>query len=338
MNVLVTGGAGFIGSHTCVELLENNIDIVVMDNYCNSSPDALRAVEQITGKTFPIYECDMLDYDKFEKIFEENKIDAVIHFAGLKAVGESVSKPLEYYHNNITGTLNLLRLMRKYDVKKLVFSSSATVYGMNNPVPFREDMPVGGTTNPYGTTKYFIEQILRDVAFADDSWSIALLRYFNPIGAHKSGLIGENPNGIPNNLMPYIARVAAGQLECLSVYGNDYPTPDGTGVRDYIHVVDLAKGHVRAADFACAHTGAHPFNLGTGSGVSVLELVSAFERATGVPVPFRIAARRPGDIAVCYADPSRARRELHWTAEKDLASMCRDAWRWQSRNPDGYRF
>ena len=246
MNVLVTGGAGFIGSHTCIELLENNIDIVVMDNYCNSSPDALRAVEQITGKTFPVYECDMLDYDKFEKIFEENKIDAVIHFAGLKAVGESVSKPLEYYHNNITGTLNLLRLMRKYDVKKLVFSSSATVYGMNNPVPFREDMPVGGTTNPYGTTKYFIEQILRDVAFADDSWSIALLRYFNPIGAHKSGLIGENPNGIPNNLMPYIARVAAGQLECLSVYGNDYPTPDGTGVRDYIHVVDLARCHVAA--------------------------------------------------------------------------------------------
>ena len=321
MNVLVTGGAGFIGSHTCVELLENNIDIVVMDNYCNSSPDALRAVEQITGKTFPIYECDMLDYDNFEKIFEENKIDAVIHFAGLKAVGESVSKPLEYYHNNITGTLNLLRLMRKYDVKKLVFSSSATVYGMNNPVPFREDMPVGGTTNPYGTTKYFIEQILRDVAFADDSWSIALLRYFNPIGAHKSGLIGENPNGIPNNLMPYIARVAAGQLECLSVYGNDYPTPDGTGVRDYIHVCDLANGHLKALEKL-----AEAYNLGTGKGSSVLEVVAAFEKASGRKVNYKIAPRRPGDIAECYADASKAKRELGWEAKLGLDDMCRDSW------------
>ena len=326
MNVLVTGGAGFIGSHTCVELLENNIDIVVMDNYCNSSPDALRAVEQITGKTFPIYECDMLDYDNFEKIFEENKIDAVIHFAGLKAVGESVSKPLEYYHNNITGTLNLLRLMRKYDVKKLVFSSSATVYGMNNPVPFREDMPVGGTTNPYGTTKYFIEQILRDVAFADDSWSIALLRYFNPIGAHKSGLIGENPNGIPNNLMPYIARVAAGQLECLSVYGNDYPTPDGTGVRDYIHVCDLANGHLKALEKLDSIRGAEAYNLGTGKGSSVLEVVAAFEKASGRKVNYKIAPRRPGDIAECYADASKAKRELGWEAKLGLDDMCRDSW------------
>ena len=326
MNVLVTGGAGFIGSHTCVELLENNIDIVVMDNYCNSSPDALRAVEQITGKTFPVYECDMLDYDNFEKIFEENKIDAVIHFAGLKAVGESVSKPLEYYHNNITGTLNLLRLMRKYDVKKLVFSSSATVYGMNNPVPFREDMPVGGTTNPYGTTKYFIEQILRDVAFADDSWSIALLRYFNPIGAHKSGLIGENPNGIPNNLMPYIARVAAGQLECLSVYGNDYPTPDGTGVRDYIHVCDLANGHLKALEKLDSIRGAEAYNLGTGKGSSVLEVVAAFEKASGRKVNYKIAPRRPGDIAECYADASKAKRELGWEAKLSLDDMCRDSW------------
>ena len=326
MNVLVTGGAGFIGSHTCVELLENNIDIVVMDKYCNSSPDALRAVEQITGKTFPVYECDMLDYDNFEKIFEENKIDAVIHFAGLKAVGESVSKPLEYYHNNITGTLNLLRLMRKYDVKKLVFSSSATVYGMNNPVPFREDMPVGGTTNPYGTTKYFIEQILRDVAFADDSWSIALLRYFNPIGAHKSGLIGENPNGIPNNLMPYIARVAAGQLECLRVYGNDYPTPDGTGVRDYIHVCDLANGHLKALEKLDSIRGAEAYNLGTGKGSSVLEVVAAFEKASGRKVNYKIAPRRPGDIAECYADASKAKRELGWEAKLGLDDMCRDSW------------
>ena len=326
MNVLVTGGAGFIGSHTCVELLENNIDIVVMDNYCNSSPDALRAVEQITGKTFPVYECDMLDYDKFEKIFEENKIDAVIHFAGLKAVGESVSKPLEYYHNNITGTLNLLRLMRKYDVKKLVFSSSATVYGMNNPVPFREDMPVGGTTNPYGTTKYFIEQILRDVAFADDSWSIALLRYFNPIGAHESGLIGEDPNGIPNNLVPYIARVAAGQLECLSVYGNDYPTPDGTGVRDYIHVCDLANGHLKALEKLDSIHGAEAYNLGTGKGSSVLEVVAAFEKASGRKVNYKIAPRRPGDIAECYADASKAKRELGWEAKLGLDDMCRDSW------------
>lgn len=336
MNVLVTGGAGFIGSHTCVELLENNIDIVVMDNYCNSSPDALRAVEQITGKTFPIYECDMLDYDKFEKIFEENKIDAVIHFAGLKAVGESVSKPLEYYHNNITGTLNLLRLMRKYDVKKLVFSSSATVYGMNNPVPFREDMPVGGTTNPYGTTKYFIEQILRDVAFADDSWSIALLRYFNPIGAHKSGMIGEDPKGIPNNLLPYVAQVAIGKLECLGVFGDDYDTPDGTGVRDYIHVVDLARGHVKAIQKLADKEGVSIYNLGTGNGYSVLQVVHAFEKACGHPINYAIKPRRPGDIAMCYCDPKKAKDELGWVAEYGIEDMCADSWRWQTKNPNGY--
>ena len=270
MNVLVTGGAGFIGTHTCVELLENGVDIVVMDNYSNSSPDALRAVEKITGKTFPIYECDMLDYDKFEKIFEENKIDAVIHFAGLKAVG--------------------------------------------------------GTTNPYGTTKYFIEQILRDVAFADESWSIALLRYFNPIGAHESGLIGENPNGIPNNLMPYIARVAAGQLECLSVYGDDYPTRDGTGVRDYIHVCDLANGHLKALQKLETIHGAEAYNLGTGNGSSVLEVVHAFEKASGRKVNYKIAPRRPGDIAECYADASKAKRELGWEATRSLDDMCRDSW------------
>lgn len=326
MTVLVTGGAGFIGSHTCVELLNNGFDIIVMDNYVNSSPDALRAVEKITGKTFPIYECDMLDYDNFEKIFKENKIDAVIHFAGLKAVGESVQKPLEYYHNNITGTLHLLDLMRKYNVKKIVFSSSATVYGMNNKVPFKEDMPAGGTTNPYGTTKYFIEQILKDVCVADKDLKVALLRYFNPIGAHPSGLIGENPNGIPNNLMPYIARVATGKLPCLSVYGDDYPTPDGTGVRDYIHVCDLAVGHIKALQKLDSIQGAEVYNLGTGKGSSVLDVVKAFEKASGVKINYKIAPRRPGDIAECYADATKAKEELGWEAKYTLDDMCRDSW------------
>ena len=312
MTVLVTGGAGFIGSHTCVELLNNGFDIIVMDNYVNSSPDALRAVEKITGKTFPIYECDMLDYDNFEKIFKENKIDAVILFAGLKAVGESVQKPLEYYHNNITGTLHLLDLMRKYNVKKIVFSSSATVYGMNNKVPFKEDMPAGGTTNPYGTTKYFIEQILKDVCVADKDLKVALLRYFNPIGAHPSGLIGENPNGIPNNLMPYIARVAAGKLPCLSVYGDDYPTPDGTGVRDYIHVCDLAVGHIKALQKLDSIQGAEVYNLGTGKGSSVLDVVKAFEKASGVKINYKIAPRRPGDICrvLCGCNKGQGRARL----------------------------
>ena len=321
MKVLITGGAGFIGSHTCVELLEKGVEIVVMDNFCNSTPEAVEAIKTITGKDFPFYECDMLDYAGFKKIFDENKLDAVIHFAGLKAVGESVQKPLEYYHNNLEGTLNLLRLMREYGVKKLVFSSSATVYGMNNPVPFREDMPIGGTTNPYGTTKFFIEQILQDLAFADPTWKIALLRYFNPVGAHESGLIGENPRGIPNNLMPYIVRVAAGQLEKLSVYGDDYPTPDGTGVRDYIHVCDLAAGHLKALEQLEHIEGARAWNLGTGHGSSVLEVVHAFEKASGKKVP-----RRAGDIAECYADVTRAKEELHWEAKCSLEKMCADSW------------
>lgn len=324
--VLVTGGAGFIGSHTCVELLENGYSIVVMDNFVNSSMSAVEAIHKITGKDFPFYECDMLDEEAFEKIFAENHIDAVIHFAGLKAVGESVSKPLEYYHNNLTGTLILLKLMRKYHVKQFVFSSSATVYGSENPVPFKEDMKIGGTTNPYGTTKVMIEQILQDVCVADKEMQVALLRYFNPIGAHPSGLIGENPNGIPNNLMPYIARVAAGDLPCLSVYGDDYDTPDGTGVRDYIHVCDLATGHIKALEKLDSIKGAEIYNLGTGCGSSVLEVVHAFEKASGRKVPYKITPRRAGDIATCYADVSRAKEELHWQAKYNLDDMCRDSW------------
>lgn len=325
MNILVTGGAGYIGSHTCVELLNSGYDIVVMDNYVNSSPQALRSVEKLTGKTFPIYECDMLDFDGFETIFKQNRIDAVIHFAGLKAVGESVAKPLLYYHNNLTGTLNLLRLMETYNVKKLVFSSSATVYGMNNEPPFVETMPLS-TTNPYGSTKLMIEDMCRDLCVADSEWRIALLRYFNPIGAHESGLIGEDPSGIPNNLMPYIARVAAGKLACLSVYGNDYPTPDGTGVRDYIHDCDLAEGHVKALEKLPQIQGAEAYNLGTGRGYSVLEVVHAFEQASGQTVRYQIAPRRPGDIAACYADASKAKRELGWEAKRGLEEMCRDSW------------
>lgn len=331
MNVLVTGGAGYIGSHTCVELLNNGYGVVVMDNYSNSSPEVLKIVEKLTGKTFPVYDCDMLDYDGFEKIFEENKIDAVIHFAGLKAVGESVSKPLEYYHNNLNGTINLLRLMKKHNVRKLVFSSSATVYGMNNTAPFNEEMPLS-TTNPYGTTKLMIENILRDLCFADKSWKVALLRYFNPIGAHQSGLIGENPNGIPNNLMPYIMKVAVGQLECLSVYGNDYPTPDGTGVRDYIHVCDLATGHIKALEKLESIEGAQAYNLGTGKGSSVLDVVHAFEKASGKKVNYKIAPRRAGDIAECYADASKAKKELHWEAKYSLDDMCRDSWNFIKNN------
>lgn len=331
MRVLVTGGAGYIGSHTCIELLNNGYDIVVMDNYSNSSPEVLKIVEKLTKKTFPVYECDMLDYDGFEKIFEENKIDAVIHFAGLKAVGESVEKPLEYYHNNLTGTLNLLRLMRKYKVYQLVFSSSATVYGMNNKAPFKEDMPLS-TTNPYGSTKLMIENILKDVCFADKNFKVALLRYFNPIGAHQSGLIGENPNGIPNNLMPYIMKVAVGKLECLSVFGDDYPTPDGTGVRDYIHVCDLANGHLKALEKLPHIEGAEAYNLGTGKGSSVLDVVHAFEKASGKKVNYKIAPRRAGDIAVCYADVSKAKKELGWEAKYSLDDMCRDNWNFIKNN------
>lgn len=332
MNILITGGAGYIGSHTCVELLNSGFDIVVMDNYSNASPDVIGKIEALTGKKFPAYECDMLDYEGFEKIFQENKIDAVIHFAGLKAVGESVEKPLTYYHNNLTGTLNLFRLMRQYGVNKFVFSSSATVYGMNNKAPFTEDMPLSAT-NPYGWTKYMIEQITRDFCHANPNLKAALLRYFNPIGAHPSGLIGENPNGIPNNLMPYIMKVAVGKLPKLHVYGNDYPTPDGTGVRDYIHVCDLAEGHVKALEALDSIHGARAFNLGTGKGSSVLDVVHAFEQASGVKIPYQIDPRRPGDIAICYADPSRAKAELHWEAKYSLADMCRDSWNFISKNP-----
>ena len=331
MNVLITGGAGYIGSHTCVELLEHGFGIVVMDNYSNSSPDVIGKIETITGKKFPVYACDMLDFDGFETVFRENKIDAVIHFAGLKAVGESVEKPLEYYHNNLTGTLNLLRLMKQHGVRQLVFSSSATVYGMNNTAPFTEEMPVSAT-NPYGYTKVMIEQILRDVCHADNSWKVALLRYFNPIGAHQSGLIGENPNGIPNNLMPYIMKVAVGKLPELRVFGDDYPTPDGTGVRDYIHVCDLASGHVKALEKLASLSGARAFNLGTGRGSSVLDVVHAFERASGVKIPYTVTPRRAGDIATCYADCSRAKEELGWEAKYSLDDMCRDSWNFIRKN------
>ncbi len=331
MNVLITGGAGYIGSHTAVELLKSGCGVVVMDNYSNSSPEVIGKIESIAGKKFPAYACDMLDFGGFEKIFQENRIDAVIHFAGLKAVGESVAKPLAYYHNNLTGTLNLLRLMQQYGVRRFVFSSSATVYGMHNAAPFTEDMPLSAT-NPYGATKLFTERILTDLCAAEKDWKVALLRYFNPIGAHASGLIGENPNGIPNNLMPYIMKVAVGQLPFLHVYGDDYPTPDGTGVRDYIHVCDLAAGHVKALENIEKISGARAFNLGTGRGSSVLEVVRAFERASGVKIPYEIEGRRPGDIATCYADCSRAKRELGWQAERTLDDMCRDSWNFIRKN------
>ena len=325
MSILVTGGAGYIGSHTCVELLEKGEEIVSVDNFSNSKPEVLDKIKEITGKKFKFYEVDLLDKTKLEKVFQDNHIEEVIHFAGLKAVGESVKKPIEYYHNNITGTLVLLELMKKYNCKKIVFSSSATVYGNPKTVPIKEDFPLS-TTNPYGSTKLMIEQILKDVAVADNEFSCILLRYFNPIGAHESGLIGENPNGIPNNLMPYIARVATGQYEKLNVFGNDYDTPDGTGVRDYIHVVDLAKGHIKAIEKARDMKGVEAYNLGTGKGYSVLDLVKTFEKVNNVTVKYEIVPRRPGDIAICYADPSKAKEELGWTAEKDVEDMCRDTW------------
>ena len=325
MAILVTGGAGYIGSHTCVELLEKGEEIVIVDNFSNSKPEVLDKIKDITGKKFKFYEVDLLDRTKLEKVFQDNHIEEVIHFAGLKAVGESVKKPIKYYHNNITGTLVLLELMKKYNCKKIVFSSSATVYGNPKTVPIKEDFPLS-TTNPYGSTKLMIEQILKDVAVADNEFSCILLRYFNPIGAHESGLIGENPNGIPNNLMPYIARVATGQYEKLNVFGNDYDTPDGTGVRDYIHVVDLAKGHIKAIEKARNMKGVEAYNLGTGKGYSVLDLVNTFEKVNHVTVKYEIVPRRPGDIAICYADPSKAREELGWVAEKDIEDMCRDTW------------
>lgn len=325
MKVLVTGGAGYIGSHTCVELLKAGHEIVIVDNFINSKPDVLDKLRMITGRDFSFVEADLRDRAALDQAFDAHQIDAVIHFAGLKAVGESVSKPLEYYDNNLQGFIVLAEAMRDHGVKKFVFSSSATVYGMNNPVPFQEDYPTSAT-NPYGYTKVMIEQMLRDIAVADPEWHICLLRYFNPIGAHESGLIGEDPNGIPNNLLPYVAQVAAGKLPCLTVFGDDYDTPDGTGVRDYIHVVDLALGHLAALNYVEDHAGAEAVNLGTGQGTSVLEIVHAFERASGRPVPYRIAARRPGDIASCYADTHKAAKLLNWHATRNIDDMCRDTW------------
>ncbi|TDL73757.1 UDP-glucose 4-epimerase GalE [Rhodococcus qingshengii] len=335
MAILVTGGAGYIGTHTCVELLNSGYEIVVLDNLLNSKPEALKRVKELTGKDYKFYEVDLLDRVKVEEVFAENNIEAVIHFAGLKAVGESVSIPLHYYHNNITGTLILCEVMNKFGVKNIVFSSSATVYGMPERMPISEEDPLSAT-NPYGSTKLMIEQILRDLYVSDSSWSIALLRYFNPIGAHESGRIGEDPNGIPNNLMPFITQVAVGKLEKLRVFGNEYPTVDGTGVRDYIHVVDLAKGHLKALEKVTGATGVEAYNLGTGNGYSVLEMVKAFEKASGINIPYQIVENRPGDVAVCYADSSKAKTELGWTAEKGIEEMCRDSWRWQSENPNGY--
>lgn len=335
MSILVTGGAGYIGSHTCVELLKAGYEVVVVDNFSNSKPESLKRVQEITGKTLKFYEVDILNKLDLEKIFEENSIEAVIHFAGLKAVGESVQIPIKYYHNNITGTLILCEVMEKYNVTNMVFSSSATVYGMNNISPLTEDLPLS-TTNPYGSTKLMIEQILRDVFVANSKWSISLLRYFNPIGAHESGKIGEDPNGIPNNLMPYITQVAVGKREKLAVFGNDYDTHDGTGVRDYIHVVDLAKGHLKALEKVMNFTGVEAYNLGTGTGYSVLDVVNNFEKATGRKVPYVTTDRRPGDAATCYADATKALKELNWKAEKNLEDMCRDSWKWQESNPNGY--
>lgn len=330
MKILVTGGTGFIGSHTVVELIEAGHEPIIVDNLSNSSPKVLDDIKTITGTKPAFYEADIRDKAALEKIFAENKIDAVIHFAGLKAVGESVQIPLEYYHNNITGTLILCDVMRSAGCKTIVFSSSATVYGMNNVAPFKEDMPTS-CTNPYGWTKLMLEQILTDLSVSDPEWSVVLLRYFNPIGAHESGLIGENPSGIPNNLFPYIARVAAGILPCLSVFGNDYDTPDGTGVRDYIHVVDLAQGHLKALDYAIAHKGAEAINLGTSCGTSVLELVAAFEKASGVKVNYKITERRPGDIASCYADTEKAEKLLGWKAKYGIEDMCRHGWAYMNK-------
>ncbi len=335
MKILVTGGAGFIASHTNVELLEAGYDVVVLDNLVNSSEESIRRVEKLTGKPITFYKEDLLNAQALDEIFAKEKFDAVIHFAGLKAVGESCEKPLEYFDNNLTGTLNLLKVMRKYDVKSLVFSSSATVYGLPKTVPITEDFPLS-VSNPYGRTKLIIEDMLRDIYKADSSWNIALLRYFNPIGAHESGEIGEDPNGIPNNLLPYVAKVAAGQLECIQVFGDDYNTPDGTGVRDYIHVVDQAKGHIKALEKLQKNPGLVTYNLGTGVGYSVLDIIHNFEKACGKKLPYKIVARRPGDIDICYADCTKAKEELGWTAEKGIDKMCEDAWRWQSKNPNGY--
>ena len=338
MSILVSGGAGYIGSHTCVELIQAGYEIVVADNLVNSSEESLRRVEKITGKKVPFVKTELCDEAQVEALFAQYPdIDAVIHFAGLKAVGESVAKPLEYYTNNLVNSLVLLNAMRRHGVKNFVFSSSATVYGDPASVPIREDFPTGGTTNPYGTTKLFLERILTDICAADPTMNVALLRYFNPIGAHESGLIGEDPNGIPNNLVPYIAKVAVGTLEKVHVFGNDYPTPDGTGVRDYIHVVDLARGHVAALKKLASNCGLFICNLGTGKGYSVLDVIKAYSKACGKDLPYVIDLRRPGDIAECYADPAKARDELGWTAEYGIEEMCASSWKWQSMNPNGYK-
>lgn len=338
MAILVTGGAGYIGSHTVVELLENGREVVVVDNLCNSSEKSLERVKEITGRDVKFYKADILDKAALEEIFEKESIESVIHFAGLKAVGESVAKPWEYYNNNITGTLVLLEVMKNHGCKNIIFSSSATVYGDPAFVPITEECPKGVCTNPYGWTKSMLEQILTDIQKADKEWNVVILRYFNPIGAHISGKIGENPNGIPNNLMPYITQVAVGKLQQLGVFGDDYDTHDGTGVRDYIHVVDLAKGHVKALRKLEENAGLCLYNLGTGTGYSVLDMVKSFEKANGVPVPYAIKDRRPGDIATCYADASKAKNELGWEAENGIEEMCRDAWRWQSQNPNGFEY
>ena len=334
--ILVTGGAGYIGSHTCVELLNAGYDVVVVDNLCNSCRESLKRVEEITGKKLTFYEVDLLDEPALDSVFQNEKIDAVIHFAGYKAVGESVVKPIEYYHNNMTGTLLLCDTMRKHGVKNIIFSSSATVYGDPLEIPITEECPKQSPTNPYGQTKTMLEQVLMDIHRADPEWNVTLLRYFNPIGAHKSGLIGEDPKGIPNNLLPYVAQVAIGKLKCVGVFGNDYDTPDGTGVRDYIHVVDLARGHVKAIEKFKENKGVLIYNLGTGNGYSVLQVIEAFGKACGKKIPYEIKPRRAGDIATCYCDPSKAKRELGWKAEYGIDEMCADSWKWQTQNPNGY--
>lgn len=335
MKILVTGGAGYIGSHTCLELLKAGYEVVVVDNLANSKEEALHRVEGLSERSLSFYRVDLLDKPALDAVFASHTIDSVIHFAGLKAVGESVAIPLHYYQNNIAGTLNLCQVMQKHQVKKLVFSSSATVYGETNPSPLKEEYPLSAT-NPYGRSKLMIEEILRDLQRADPAWDIAILRYFNPVGAHPSGQIGEDPHGIPNNLLPYITQVAVGRLAQLSVFGNDYPTPDGTGIRDYIHVVDLAVGHIKALEKLASRPGAVAYNLGTGRGYSVLEVIEAFAQASERPIPYRITGRRPGDVAVSVADPTRAQQELGWHAELGLAEMCADSWRWQEQNPEGY--
>lgn len=337
MKILVTGGAGYIGSHTCVELLNEGYEVVIMDNLYNSSQKAVDRIQEISGKSVTFYKTDILDKEGMQEIFDKEKIDAVIHFAGLKAVGESVQKPLEYYHTNIAGTLNLCDVMRDHGVKNIIFSSSATVYGDPAQIPITEECPKGTPTNPYGWTKWMLEQILTDIHTADSEWNVILLRYFNPIGAHKSGKIGEDPKGIPNNLLPYVAQVAIGKLECVGVFGDDYDTPDGTGVRDYIHVVDLAKGHVKAIKKLSDKDGVNVYNLGTGKGFSVLQVIKAFEKACGHEIPYQIKPRRAGDIATCYSQCDKAKAELDWEAEFGIEEMCADSWNWQSRNPEGYK-